>query len=150
MRSVVASVASLLLATGYATVASAGEPHPHAKQKHHVITIDSLSVHPPVLNAAAGDVVVFVNYVGWNVQVRFDASAKDGFDCPARPKFYLTAAGGLVSDPFGNGEFSMPCRLKPGTYEYSVMGTQEGEGEWVEVDTPTDADPKGKIVVTAP
>ncbi len=133
------------LVSGVAPRASAEEAD-HHKRNHHVIRISGMSVQPETLRIDKAEVVVFVNYSDDAVQIRFPASMASKFTCPVRPKFYRSGDDALLSEPIRGLEFALPCRLEPGSYEYTVLGTIEG-GSGFDPDTPRPGDPKGKIIV---
>ncbi len=142
------SIVFVLVASLVSTVAlqtSAGESD-HHKRHHHVIRISGMSVQPETLRVDKDEVVVFVNYSDDAVQIRFPASMASKFTCPVRPKFYRSGDDALLSEPIEGLEFALPCRLEPGSYEYTVLGTIEGGGGF-DPDTPRPGDPKGKIIV---
>lgn len=139
----IALVPALMLAPLCATADDSG----HHKKAHHVVTVDTLEVHPPVLEIARDQVVVWANYSGRTIQVRFPAEVASKFTCPSRPKFYRSGDGGLLSRPVDSMEFSLPCTLEPGDYEYSILGLFVDAEGVAEPGRQTPGDPKGKIVV---
>ncbi len=139
------AVAAALTCAGFSGSVSA-EDSGHAKAKHRVITIDSITIHPMTAKVSADDVVVWANYSGREVQIKFRDTAADAFSCPVRPKFYKTGDGHLLSRPFGSLEFALPCKLKPGEYNYRVLGLSPG-GDPADYEQESPGDPKGKIIV---
>jgi hypothetical protein len=133
---------SLVLAGALAAIA---DDHDHAKRRHHVITIDSMTVHPQNLQVSKDEVVVWANYSGRSVQVRFPEDVAGKFTCAVRPSFYRSGQG-LLSRPFNSLEFAMPCRLQPGTYAYRIIGLSS-EGEVFDPEQESPGDPQGKIEV---
>ena len=91
----------------------------NAKRGHHVITVDSMAVHPAKLEITADQVMVWANYSGRTIHVKFPAEVADAFTCAVRPSFYRSATG-ILSRPIGSLEFALPCSLKPGEYEYEI------------------------------
>jgi plastocyanin len=143
---VLTTVAAVALCAGL--VSSGAFAHDHSKRDHHVITIDNMSVHPSTATVSADDVVVWVNYSDHKVAVKFPGSVEDQLECAAEPKFHKTGDGGLISAPIGPLEFAMPCKLKPGTYEYRITGGQaEGLEVGADPEQESPGDPKGKIIV---
>jgi hypothetical protein len=143
LRWPIAVVAALMFAPACATADGSG----HHKKAHHVVTVDAMEVHPPVLEIAQDQVVVWANYSGRAIQVRFPAEVASKFTCPTRPKFYRSGDGGLLSRPVNSMEFSLPCTLEPGEYEYSILGLFVDAEGVAEPGRQTPGDPKGKIVV---
>jgi hypothetical protein len=117
----------------------------HAKRGHHVITVDSIAVHPQKLEITADQVVVWANYSGRTIHVKFPAEVAGAFTCAVRPSFYRSATG-ILSRPINSLEFALPCSLKPGEYEYRILGLSSGDSI-LDPEQESPGDPKGKIVV---
>ena len=118
----------------------------HAKRGHHVITVDDITVHPKKLEISADQVVVWANYSGRTIHVKFPAEAAEAFTCAVRPSFYKTSTG-ILSRPINSLEFALPCRLKPGEYKYRVLGLSAAGNATFDAEQEEPGDPIGQIVV---
>lgn len=119
----------------------------HSKRQHNVVRIDAMNVVPRVLTVDKEEIIVWVNYSEKTIQLAFPGDMKEKFTCPIRPRFFESGDGQLLSQPIRSLEFAMPCRIKPGEYDYSVLG--------LSAPGPIDPNPqsvvgfsaKGKIIV---
>ena len=126
-------------------------------RKNVTVQFSDASLHPNIARVLPGGNVAWLNYTSaQDASVLFDESIRDAFTCAdMRPLFMKVAAGyqSVPITPDSMENVTLPCPLKPGTYQYklllfpggSLMGTGGGGGG-AEMGNPT-SQMEGTIIV---
>jgi hypothetical protein len=121
-------------------------------RKNVMVQFTQASVHPSVARVLPGGNIVWINYADSSAgAVVFDESIKESFTCSDLRPLFSKVAAGYQSIPItsaGGENVSLPCPLKPGTYDYQIYLGGGGMGG-IGIDDPQITLP-AKIVVESP
>ena len=124
-------------------------PTTNKPRKNVMVQFTQASVHPSIARVLPGGNVAWINYADTFVgAVVFPASIKESFTCTELRPLFSKVAAGYKSIPItgaGGENVTLPCPLKPGTYDYQIYLGGGGDGS-LGIDNPEQTLP-AKIVV---